>query len=107
MAPHRIGICVPVLGELWCGVERSSSRARNEQQLRRALPDLKIWPFDEAAAADYGRLSALLRSLGRPMQQIDIQIAAIALSLGNTTVVSADGDLRAVPGLDVEDWAGA
>jgi tRNA(fMet)-specific endonuclease VapC len=37
------------------------------------------------------------------MQQIDIQIAAIALSLGNCTV-SADSDLAAVPGLTVEDW---
>lgn len=39
------------------------------------------------------------------MQQIDIQIAAIALSLGRCTVVSKDSDLSAVPGLDVENWA--
>jgi len=26
---HRIGICVPVLGELWSGVEGSRSRDRN------------------------------------------------------------------------------
>lgn len=39
------------------------------------------------------------------MQQIDIQVAAIALSLGKTTVVSEDSDLAAVPGLQVEHWA--
>ena len=39
------------------------------------------------------------------MQQIDIQIAAIAFALGNCVVVSKDGDLRAVPGLTVEDWS--
>jgi tRNA(fMet)-specific endonuclease VapC len=39
------------------------------------------------------------------MQQIDIQVAAIALSLGNCTVVSSDSDLAAVPGLTVENWA--
>jgi tRNA(fMet)-specific endonuclease VapC len=39
------------------------------------------------------------------MQRIDVQIAAIAVSLGNTTVVSADSDLGAVPGLPVENWA--
>jgi predicted nucleic acid-binding protein len=38
------------------------------------------------------------------MQQIDIQIGATAISLGNCTVVSADSDLRAIPALDVEDW---
>lgn len=42
--------------------------------------------------------------MGRPMQQVDIQIAAIALALGNCTVVSGDSDLRAIPGLTIEDW---
>ncbi len=32
-------------------------------------------------------------------------IAAIALALGNTTVVTMDNDLAAVPGLSVENWA--
>jgi tRNA(fMet)-specific endonuclease VapC len=39
------------------------------------------------------------------MQAIDIQIAAIALSLGNCTVVTTDTDLSAVAGLSVENWA--
>jgi tRNA(fMet)-specific endonuclease VapC len=38
------------------------------------------------------------------MQQIDIQIAAIALALGNRIVVSTDSDLSAVPGLRTENW---
>jgi tRNA(fMet)-specific endonuclease VapC len=41
------------------------------------------------------------------MQQVDIQIAAIAFTLGNCTVMSGDGDLSAVPGLTVEDWTEA
>jgi predicted nucleic acid-binding protein len=32
-------------------------------------------------------------------------IAAIALSLGNATVVTMDSDLASVPGLTVEIWA--
>lgn len=102
---HRVGICVPVLGELWFGVEGSSTRDRNEQQLRRALPSLKVWPFDEKAAEEFGRLAAELKRIGRMIGRIDIQIAAIALAMGNTTVVSADSDLTAVPGLTVENWA--
>ena len=102
---HRIGICVPVLGELWAGIEGSSSRDRNEIRLRRALSRLVVWPYTNEAAACFGRIFAELRRIGRPMQQIDIQIAAIALSLGNCTVVSVDSDLAAVPGLTVENWA--
>ncbi len=33
-----------------------------------------------------------------------MMIAAIALSLGDCTVVSADSDLLVVPGLPVENW---
>ncbi|MCZ2341773.1 MAG: hypothetical protein LC104_08250 [Bacteroidales bacterium] len=43
--------------------------------------------------------------IGRPMQVIDIMIAAVARTLGNTTVITKDSDLAAVPGLRVENWA--
>lgn len=88
----RIGIGTPVLGELWAGVHYSATRARNEKRLKRQLADLTIWPFDNVAAEEYGRLYAELRSTGRPMQQVDIQVAAIALSLGRCTVVTKDSD---------------
>jgi predicted nucleic acid-binding protein len=38
------------------------------------------------------------------MQQIDIMIGAIAFSLGQCVVVTADADLATVPGLTVENW---
>jgi tRNA(fMet)-specific endonuclease VapC len=100
----RIGIGIPVLAELYYGIEFSSTRERNLQRLRRTMSGLTIWPFDEPAAAEFGRLRAELRRIGRPMQSIDIMIASIALSLGNCSVVSADSDLAAVPGLSVENW---
>ncbi len=103
----RVGICTPVLGELWAGVCASATRDRNEQRLIRRLADLVMWPYDEAAAHEFGRLFAELRDLGRPMQQIDVQIAAVALSLGNCTVVTKDTDFAAIPGLAVEDWSNA
>jgi tRNA(fMet)-specific endonuclease VapC len=103
----RVGIGMPVLAELWYGVENTATRDRNADRLRRVLPDLVVWPFTERAAEEFGRLAAALRRAGRTMGRIDIMIAAIAVSLGNTTVVSADGDLTAVPGLTVENWATA
>ncbi len=39
------------------------------------------------------------------MQQVDMQVAAIALTLSQCIVVSEDTDLLAVPGLTVENWA--
>ena len=104
-AGNRIGICTPVLGELWSGVEGSISRDRNLHRLRLALSRLVVWPYTNEAAEQFGRVFAELRRIGRPMQQIDIMVAAIAFALGNCTVVSKDTDLAAIPGLEVENWA--
>lgn len=101
----RVGIGLPVLAELWFGVENSSTRDRNAERLQRALSYLFIWPLTEQATQEYGRIAAAMKQAGRPIGKIDMLIAAIALSLGNTTIVSADNDLQAVPGLTVENWA--
>jgi tRNA(fMet)-specific endonuclease VapC len=101
---NRVGIAMPVLAELVYGIEWSGSRDRNMQRLRTAMPSLKVWPFDEKAAFEYGRVAAELRRVGRPMQVVDMMVAAVAFSLGNCTVVSTDSDLSAVPGLKVENW---
>jgi tRNA(fMet)-specific endonuclease VapC len=101
---HRIGICVPVLGELWAGVEGSSSSSRNRTRLKHALARLMIWPYSVDAAVQYGRLITELRRIGRPMQQVDIQIAAIACTLPNCIIVSKDSDMFAIPGVVVENW---
>jgi tRNA(fMet)-specific endonuclease VapC len=101
---NRIGICTPVLGELWAGIEGSATREENLRRLRHGLSRLVLWIYDEAAAIQYGRIFTELKRMGRPMQQVDMQIAAIAFALGNCTVVSADSDLTDVPGLTVENW---
>ena len=101
---NRIGICIPVLAELWFGVENSMSRERNRHRLILAVSDWSLWPFDIAAAEEYGRVAAELRRAGQPIQQIDMQVAAIARRIDHCTVVSADQDLTVVPGLKVENW---
>jgi tRNA(fMet)-specific endonuclease VapC len=101
---HRIGICVPVLGELWSGVECSVSRDVNAQRLRHSLSRLIVWPYTTEAASEYGRIFAELRRVGRVIQQIDIQIGAIARTLPQCVVVSKDSDMSAIPGLAVENW---
>lgn len=104
-AGHIVGICTPVLGEIRSGIEFSSSRDENEIIVNRNIGYLRNWPYTDEAAMEFGRLSARLKRMGRPMQQIDVQIAAIALTLGRCTVVSADTDLHAIPGLTVENWS--
>jgi len=103
----RIGTCVPVVGELYYGLELSTSRDENLKRARAGIRQLTVWPFDLAAGAEFGRLRAELRRIGRTMQVVDVQLAAIALTLGDCTVVTTDSDLSAVPGLRVENWTTA
>ena len=105
LAGARLGTCIPVLGELFFGIEFSRTRDENEARLIRAVAGLSFWPYTRDAAEEYGRLAAHLRRVGRTMQQVDIQVAAIALRLSQCIVASEDTDLLAVPGLTVENWA--
>jgi tRNA(fMet)-specific endonuclease VapC len=104
---NRVGIAAPILGELAFRAEGSPQRDRNLLRLRQALDVWKLWLADAAAEFEYGRIAFELKAIGRPIGQNDITIAAIAFSLGNTTVVTMDGDLSVVPGLSVENWAEA
>lgn len=99
-----VGTCLPVVCELFFGVENSASREKNRKRLVRALAGVVCWPLDRKAAEEYGRIAAQLKQSGRIIQQIDIQIAAIARTFNDCTVVSSDTDLAAVPGLRVENW---
>ena len=101
---HRIGSTPIVIGELWAGVENSSSSERNIKIVNHNLSALTLWPLEARGAREYGRIWAELKRIGRPMQQNDIQIAAVAFSLPKCIVVSYDSDLKAVPGLKVENW---
>ena len=105
LAGNWIGIAHPVLAELAYRAEGSPNRERNLQRLKLALASWKVWPVTAQAAFEYGRIAAQLRRIGRPIGQNDMMIAAIALTLGNCTVVTMDSDLSAVPGLHVDNWA--
>lgn len=100
-----VGICTPVLGEIWAGIEASHTREKNAVVVRRNLRSLRVWPFTNEAAKEYGRIFAALRARGTIIQQVDMQLAAVALTLGDCTVVTNDSDLAAVPGLILESWA--
>ncbi|WP_261361909.1 type II toxin-antitoxin system VapC family toxin [Frigoriglobus tundricola] len=105
LAGHKIWTGVPVLAELFAGIEYSATRDTNTAVLNQNVRLFRLWPFTEDAAREYGRLYAHLRRIGRTIQTVDLMIAAIALTLGGCTVVTSDSDLSGIPGLNVESWA--
>ena len=52
----RIGLGTPVLGELIAGIQNSTDPDRNMALLWRAIAQLALWPFDRAAAIEFGKI---------------------------------------------------
>ncbi len=61
----RLGISPPILGEMYFGIAASVSPKKTMRGLVRAFRAFSVWPFDESAAQEYGRIAALLKGVGR------------------------------------------
>lgn len=78
-------ICAPVLAELRFGAELLPvSKRRNGlikviDQIEIDVFRGRILPFDQSAAGHYAKIAGRRRQLGRPLNQMDGLIAAIAL----------------------------
>lgn len=59
------------------GKRRTAIQAAAEAMFENEF-EHRIQPFDSAAAIDYARIAAERRKAGRPISQLDAQIAAIA-----------------------------
>ena len=99
----RFGITHPILGELFYAAYASQRRDDNLRALRAFLVDVWLWPYDEAAAEEFGRIQAEQKAKGRPIPSIDAQIAAVA-RLHRLTLLTADQHFQVVEGLTVENW---
>ena len=92
------------LGELRHGVEKSSSRERNERVLHQFLAHMEVLPWDRVAATHYGGIRAFLERRGTPIGNMDLMIAAHARSLHATLVTHNGCEFQRVPDLLWEDW---
>jgi len=103
-APGSVGISSITLGELYYGVERSSNPQRNLLALAQFCAPIEILPFDDRAAAEYGKVRQDLEQSGFPAGPLDTLIAAHTLSEGTTLVTDNVREFRHVKGLRIENW---
>jgi tRNA(fMet)-specific endonuclease VapC len=107
LTAHRVGdLCLSSISvaELWYGVAKGQQAAQNTSALESFLRPLVVAPFDERAAAMYGRVRAELARRGAPIGPLDTLIAAHALSLEATLVTNNVSEFSRVSGLSLEDW---
>ena len=75
----------------------------NATELERFLADFDQWPYDAPAAREFGRVKSELRAVGRPIPDVDSQIAAIA-RVNDLVLLTADAHFQNVRGLKSENW---
>jgi tRNA(fMet)-specific endonuclease VapC len=104
--PADLVLCSVVLGELIYGAERSgpAHQAKNLARIQQLRLQFHSLPFDDAAAAEYGKIRANLANLGTPIGPNDLLIAAIALANNLTLVTHNAREFGRVPGIKLEDW---
>lgn len=86
------------------GWKKSSDPARNFLAVQDFSSRLQVLAYDEAAAAHYGQIRAVLERQGRPIGVNDLHIAGHARSRGLTLVSNNLREFQRVPGLRLENW---
>jgi tRNA(fMet)-specific endonuclease VapC len=99
----EVGISVITEAELRFGVARLPQALKLGIAVEEFLLRVEAIPWDSEAAQSYARLRATLEEHGEPMGNLDLMIAAQALS-DETTLVTNDRVFKRVKGLRIEDW---
>ena len=88
--PDELWTCTIVVAEVLSGLDLMPEGKR-QQQLREKAEQMfstlfadRIWAFDQAAARAYGAVLKTRKAMGRPIDEMDALIAAIALTNGAT-----------------------
>jgi tRNA(fMet)-specific endonuclease VapC len=104
MRAGRIVVCPIVIGELRCGIARSSRAADASLRLDALLSVIRPVGLDDAVAGHYGSIRADLEAEGRTIGNNDLWIAAHARSAGLILVTHNTREFARVRGLKLEDW---
>lgn len=107
--PGEVVLSSPVAAEITFGVERLAEGSRKRRNLEveygRLREAVRWRDWTEEAALAFGTRKARLQALGRPLHDMDLAIASIALSIGARVATHDVRHFERVEGLEVEDWA--
>ena len=99
----NIGISVITEAELRFGVARRPEATKLKIAVEEFLLHAEVQPWDSEAARHYAEIRAALESVGEPMGNLDMMIAAQALAIA-AALVTNDRVFRRIRNLRIEDW---
>jgi tRNA(fMet)-specific endonuclease VapC len=92
------------VAELTHGAQRSKHREDNLARLEVLLAALIVLPFDESAGRRFGALKTDLESRGEPLDDLDLQIASIAIENKLPLVMNNTDHFKRIKGLELQNW---
>ena len=101
---ERACVSVMVRAEMRFGQSGMLANDKRRHAIELLLDQLPALEWTVAAADAYGPLKAKLQSTGRPIGELDTQIAAHALAEGLTLVTHNTRHFDRIAGLKLEDW---
>jgi tRNA(fMet)-specific endonuclease VapC len=105
-ADEELFITSMTVAELIHGAYRSLHREDNLTRLEVLFAALTILPFDETVARRFGQLKAELEERGQPLDDLDLQIASIAIHHNLSLATNNTKHFRRVKELKLENWIG-
>lgn len=98
-----VSVSVVTEAELRFGVARKPDAVRLKIAVEEFLLRVDVLPWDSEAAKHYAQVRSTLERSGDPMGNLDLMIAAHALS-AQAVLVTNDHVFRRVRHLKIEDW---
>lgn len=92
------------VSELYFGAYKSMHVDKNLLALEHFLMPFDIVSYDANAAKIYGQIRASLEKSGQVIGGLDMQIAALALSLDMTLVTNNTREFQRVDNLKLDNW---
>ena len=109
--PSTVYLCTPVAAEICFGLARLRAGSRRQRLLASEFGRLRAavrWAdWNEPAASAFGRWKATLQQRGTPIEDMDLAIASIALSLPARLATCNIRHFARIDNLELVDWSGA
>ncbi|MBF0203713.1 MAG: type II toxin-antitoxin system VapC family toxin [Desulfamplus sp.] len=100
----EIAISSITLSELEYGAMKSMRTDQNRFAIIQFTAAIDVLPYDDIAARHYGEVRSYLEKKGTPIGNLDMLIAAHALSRNCILVTNNEKEFKRVPNLKIENW---
>jgi tRNA(fMet)-specific endonuclease VapC len=100
----KIGISTITLAELEYGVANSNRSFEAQTALLEFILPFEILDFNYTAASFYGKIRKELKDKGRPISDMDMLIASIAMANELIVVTNNEKEFKRISELKIENW---